>query len=83
MFMSAFEGKMEHFLEKVSELDIFESNRGIMKIMEEHKRTLLHAHCLLWIVERPDIQELEKIISPQFQIQHKIFGHLTDNAKIE
>ena len=29
------------------------------------------------------MQELEKIISPQFQIQHKIFGHLTDNAKIE
>ena len=83
MFMSAFEGNMEHFLEKVSELDIFESNRGIMKIMEEQKRTLLHAHCLLWIVERPDIHDLEKIVSPQFQIQHKIFGHLTDNAKIE
>ena len=54
-----------------------------MKSVEEQKRTLLHAHCLLWIVERPDMHELEKIISPQFQIQHKIFGHLTDNAKIE
>ena len=81
--MSVFEGKMERFLEKVNELDIFGSNQGIMKSVEEQKRTLLHAHCLLWIVERPDIQELEKIISPQFQIQHKIFGHLTDNAKIE
>ena len=81
--MSVFEGKMECFLEKVNELDIFGSNQGIMKSVEEQKGTLLHAHCLLRIVERPDIQELEKIISPQFQIQHKIFGHLTDNAKIE
>ena len=54
-----------------------------MKSVKEQKRTLRHAHYLLWIVERPNMQELEKIISPQFQIQHKIFGHLTDNAKIE
>ena len=29
--MSVFEGKMECFLEKVNELDIFGSNQGIMK----------------------------------------------------
>ena len=70
MFFHVFEGKINQLFEKVTQLDIFGSNRGIMKSVEEQERGLLHAHCMLWIVERPDMRDLEKIISPQFQIQH-------------
>ena len=43
----------------------YEQNQGIMKIVEEQGglRELLHAQCMFdWIVERPDMQELEKIV---------------------
>ena len=64
MLFSVFARKMEQIFDKVTQLDIFGSNQGIMKSVEEQERGLLHAHCMLWIVERPDMQELEKIITP-------------------
>ena len=82
MLVAVFEWKMEHMIEKVTQLDIFGSNQGIMKGVEEQERGLLHAHCMLWIVERPDMEELVKIISPQFQVKDKIFRPVAENATI-
>ena len=52
------------------------------KRVEEQEQGLPHAHCMLLIVERPDMLELEKIISPQFQIQDEIFRPVADNTPI-
>ena len=54
-------------------MDIFGSNRGIMNNIEEQERGLLHAHCMVWIVERAQIQEMDKIISPALQIEYDNF----------
>ena len=82
MLFSVFVRKIEQLFDKVTQLDIFGSNQGIMKSVEEQERGLLHAHCMLWIVGRPDMQELEKIISLQFQIQDKIFRPNADVTTI-
>ena len=81
MLFSVFERKIEELFDKVTLLDIFGSNQEIMKSLEEQEWGLLHAHCMLWIVERPDVQELEKIISPQFQIRNKIFRPVANYHK--
>ena len=80
MLFSVFVRKIGQFFDKVTQLDIFGSNQGIMKNVEEQERGLLHAHCMLWIVKRSDMQELEKIISPRLQIQDKIFRPVAEQC---